>query len=37
LKHSNENTREFQRVWQAIDKLEHPTPKEQRRIGFDLS
>jgi hypothetical protein len=38
LKHSHENSKEFKRVWNAIDKLINPPPpKEQPRIGFDLS
>jgi hypothetical protein len=36
LKNSYKNNREFQRVWQAIEKLTEK-PKEQRKIGFDIS
>ncbi|MBU1017594.1 ORF6N domain-containing protein [Patescibacteria group bacterium] len=35
LKHSNKTNREFQRVWQAIEKLTEK-PKNQRQIGFSL-
>ncbi|MBI5412499.1 ORF6N domain-containing protein [Candidatus Peregrinibacteria bacterium] len=36
LRHSHETSREFRRVWKAIEKLSNP-PVENRRIGFDLS
>ncbi|MBN2095989.1 ORF6N domain-containing protein [Candidatus Peregrinibacteria bacterium] len=35
LKNSNQTSREFRRVWQAIEKLSDK-PKGQRQIGFDL-
>ena len=35
LKHSHETSREFRRVWQAIEKLS-TRPTDNRRIGFDL-
>lgn len=34
LKHSNQNDKEFRRVWKAIENLSHPV--NQRKIGFDL-
>ena len=37
LKHAQNTSQEFRRVWAVIDKLINPpAPKEQRRIGFDL-
>jgi phage regulator Rha-like protein len=35
LKHSNQNDKEFRRVWNAIEKLSQPI--NQRKIGFDLN
>lgn len=38
LKHSQNNDREFKKVWQAIEKLTNPPIDETpRKIGFDLS
>ena len=37
LKNSHETSREFRRVWQAIEKLTSHSDSSQRKIGFNLN